>query len=179
MKTTRDYYEVDWKLHFKLDSDSPTGLSNLNNKPVGRIPSKKAKSLGRIGWMLSFNSGRWLVHRIIAILNSKEILNNFIIDHLDGNPYNNNIKNIRVTSQKVNTRNRRKQSNNISGITGIGFYTVNTIEYVIATIKHDGKTRSKSFNLLKLGEEAALELAINWREDKLSTIGDYTERHGK
>jgi hypothetical protein len=44
------------------------------------------------------------------------------IDHIDRNPSNNKIKNLRHVSKQCNIRNRGKQSNNTSGIPGISYY---------------------------------------------------------
>lgn len=41
------------------------------------------------------------------------------IDHIDGNPSNNAISNIRLATQSENKQNARKQSNNTSGFKGV------------------------------------------------------------
>ena len=42
-----------------------------------------------------------------------------VIDHLDGNPFNNNIKNLSLKTLAGNARNRHKQKDNKTGITGV------------------------------------------------------------
>lgn len=45
-----------------------------------------------------------------------------IIDHIDGNPENNDIKNLRASSIPANARNMRKPKSNTSGIVGVRFH---------------------------------------------------------
>lgn len=57
----------------------------------------------------------WCVH------NSKSIPDGMIIDHLDGDPLNNNPENLRIASFKTNNWNKKMQRNNKTGITGVCF----------------------------------------------------------
>lgn len=45
-----------------------------------------------------------------------------MLDHIDGNPSNNLISNLRVCSAKENNRNTRLRSNNTSGHKGVSWY---------------------------------------------------------
>lgn len=183
MKHMRDYSVVNWKDIFEYNELSETGLVlKSSNKTVGRLPSKIDFENKRIGYILTFDGKRWLVHRIIAIVLGNDI-NGKIIDHIDGNPFNNKKNNIRVVDQTVNTRNKKKQSNNTSGLTGIGFYKFyKQKEYVCATVKVNRKTKIKRFSILKLGLIPAICLAIQWRLENLRKIEKdgklFSKRHG-
>lgn len=48
-------------------------------------------------------------------------LNDFVIDHADGNPLNNRKSNLRICSQTKNTQNKTFMSNNTSGFIGISY----------------------------------------------------------
>jgi len=55
-----------------------------------------------------------LLHRYITNASSENI-----VDHKDGNTFNNQDWNLRECSQSENMMNKRKQSNNSSGVTGV------------------------------------------------------------
>jgi hypothetical protein len=58
-------------------------------------------------------------HRIVWIYHNGDILDGMQIDHIDGNPLNNLIENLRLATPSQNMHNRKKQSNNKSGIVGV------------------------------------------------------------
>lgn len=45
-----------------------------------------------------------------------------MVDHLDGNPLNNKIENLKASSAKENAKNLRLSKNNTSGIVGVNWY---------------------------------------------------------
>lgn len=45
-----------------------------------------------------------------------------VVDHIDGDPLNNQKSNLRIVSQKQNLRNSRTRHNNLSGYKGVGWY---------------------------------------------------------
>lgn len=62
------------------------------------------------------------LHRHIMKVNDR----NLIVDHIDGNPLNNQKKNLRICSKLDNTRNRRKYISNTSGYKGVHFQKANS-----------------------------------------------------
>lgn len=60
------------------------------------------------------------VHRIVWALHHK-IDSSKLIDHIDGNPHNNKISNLREVDFAVNSRNMKKSRANKSGVTGGSF----------------------------------------------------------
>lgn len=91
------------------------------------------------------------------------------IDHLDGDPSNNRIENLRDVNSSINKRNRMRSSNNKSGVTGV-FYCTQAGKYA-AKIKADGKTTH-------LGFFDDIEKAAQVRADAEQRMG-FTKRHGK
>jgi hypothetical protein len=45
-----------------------------------------------------------------------------LIDHIDGDPTNNRIDNLRVVDSTGNTRNQRRHSRNTTGVTGVSYH---------------------------------------------------------
>ena len=62
------------------------------------------------------------------------------IDHIDGNRLNNDVSNLRDVPLSENLKNKRKQKNNTSGVTGVGILNLKngTVVYS-AAISHNGK----------------------------------------
>lgn len=109
------------------------------------------------------------------------------IDHIDGNPSNNKLENLREVSPIENQRNQKMKSNNTSGITGVTLQIKNqgtkTYKYWI-TYWYDltGERRYKVFSVLKYGFEEAKKLSVDFRDEQIQAINvlgsEYTARHG-
>ena len=61
------------------------------------------------------------VHRLVGNAFLENPDNKKIIDHIDNNPANNNVKNLRFCSQKENLYNQFKTKTNTSGFKGVVF----------------------------------------------------------
>lgn len=84
------------------------------------------------------------------------------IDHIDGNPSNDSIKNLRDVSRTQNARNCKLRSDNSSGATGIS--------------KHQGKWRVR-LATKHMGSFETFDDAVEFRK-KIQIQSNYTERHG-
>lgn len=62
-----------------------------------------------------FNGKRWYLHRVILGLFNPKL----IVDHIDGNPLNNQRSNLRVVTNQQNCYNRDKSTHNTTGYKGI------------------------------------------------------------
>lgn len=60
------------------------------------------------------------------------------IDHRDGNPSNNRLRNLRAVSPSINSRNQKKHSSNTSGRTGVSWYA--PTQKWLASVKIAGKS---------------------------------------
>ena len=105
------------------------------------------------------------------------------IDHINGNPSDCRLENLRVVPHKINCRNRGKRKDNSSGTTGV-YYQKKKLVYYWTAAWNDpvtGKLRTKSFNVDLLGNDMAKKLAIEYRKsvfDSLVNKHSYTNRHG-
>jgi len=119
------------------------------------------------------------VHRVIWQLFFGKIPDGFIIDHVDGNPSNNNVQNLALKTIAENTRNSKKNSRNTSGYVGVSYLKTG---YWRAQWHIGDKIESKYFSVKTYGNSDAKNLAIKAREEgilKLNILGyKYTERHG-
>lgn len=73
------------------------------------------------GYLVTRIKGKsYLNHRIIwKIVNKAEPMGQ--IDHVDGNPLNNQIKNLRLASNQENSKNQSMPKNNTSGTVGVSW----------------------------------------------------------
>lgn len=90
------------------------------------------------------------------------------IDHIDGNPLNNEISNLRVVSHQSNMRNQKKRSTNTSGVTGVYWAEAKNKWYAQITV--GGKTKH-------IGFFETLEDAEKARE-KAKKEHDFHKKHG-
>lgn len=90
-----------------------SAYGKVRGKVAGTI--RKDKSLN-----VKIYGANYLAHRIAWLLHFGN-LPETEIDHIDGDPSNNRISNLRVASREQNAMNRAKQSNNKSGYKGVRF----------------------------------------------------------
>lgn len=192
-KTTSSVYkEIDYEVvskYFYYDETSPTFLRWKIDD--GRKKDRSKSGVGTVaGFLSSYNKVyvtldrvNYFASRVIYCLFNKQISTDMVVDHIDGNPLNNNINNLRLISFADNARNRAISSRNISGVVGV--YKKQTkrdgIQWVATWQDHTGKKKRLHFSVFKFGETVAFEMACAARKrglEKLEQYGIlYTERH--
>ena len=108
-------------------------------------------------------------HHVVYILAGKEIPLGYELDHIDGNRENNKVENLRVVTREINNKNRKKRSDNTSGITGVCWSESKQRFIVRRTV--NGVRVSAT---LKTLQEALEHLERVTKEDT-----NYTSRHGQ
>lgn len=79
-------------------------------------------SLRKDGYRMSkFKGKKWLVHRLIYLWHYGELP--AMLDHIDKNPENNRIENLRPTDKRLNGYNRNAPVNSSSGVPGVSWDT--------------------------------------------------------
>lgn len=178
---------------FVYDESSPTCLRWKVDRLSGHHRKIKSASAGDIAGSLDARKeafvvrcgGLHKVHRIIVQLHGVILAADDLVDHFDGNPENNRIGNLRVTTGLTNSHNRRKQHNNTSGTVGVSGWTDQrgSIFWVARWQVAVGKRSSKSFSIAKYGATEAYLMAVAHREAMIQQLTKqghgYTERHGK
>ena len=72
-------------------------------------------------WEIQHNKIRYYAHRLIWELFNGPIPDNFIVDHINRNPSDNRIENLRLLNQNQNLLNVKARSHNKSGYLGISW----------------------------------------------------------
>lgn len=181
---------MDFNEYFYYDESSPSGLRwkvKLNRKIVIGSP---AGSRGRSSWSVRLFGRLYRVHRIIYELLNTNFNVDFDIDHIDRNPFNNKIENLRCVSHSVNMRNLSLNKNNTSGVTGVAYKEIydKRKDYLYKGWRAewrglDGKNCTKLFSVRKYGYDEAFRLACEHREKMINELNErgagYSPTHGK
>lgn len=183
-------YNLNWSEYFQTDAASESGLVRIRNRYSELVnPCTAGSKIFRANgnpktWHLHFKENVYLVHRIIWVLSYGSIDPIFVIDHLDGDPFNNKIANLALKTQRENSLNKKQHKNNVTGVTGVSLDDKGEgyIYYKAHWRELDGSAKFKCFSVAKLGQETAKALAIAYREQQVQRLilegANYTERHG-
>lgn len=138
---------------FDIDRNSPSGIVWKCSKGT-KLKGSVAGSLvpaggGHKRWRVSFSGKRCYVHRIVWLLSGNELLEGMHIDHIDRDPMNNKIENLRVATELQNQMNKSVRSDNKSGIHGVALRPYNRF---MGHVRIHGKTLARRFDS---AEEAA------------------------
>ena len=124
--------------------------------------------MGGIGvdgyWKIKIKGKSYLAHRLIWLHAFGEWPKEEI-DHIDGNPSNNRLENLRIASHKQNCGNRRKNKNNTSGYSGVKYRK--DCERFQAVIKMDGITRHLGYY------DTPQEAAAAWIQFSIDYRGEF------
>ena len=179
MPKARDTSNINWEDYFYYDESSPTFLRHK----AKRLNVEKDVVAGTIKKSTGYANVRlhnkiYQVHRVLWEMFNGRLGVDDKIDHIDGNPSNNSLSNLRSVTEDVNQRNKSMYKNNLSGYVGVTF---NASGYWVANWYDGcGKMSSKYFSVRKYDFITAKIYAIHYRKtmfSKISHLG-YTERHG-
>lgn len=164
---------------FYVDPTSESGLrhkvnnkgkNSKNKKQTGDVAgSKKYQSDGRPhAWQIQINNKSYLVHWIVYYLTYGVQNNNeeLVLDHIDRNPFNNKVENLRLVTYTDNSVNTTRKIGEI-GKRNIYLWTSSKTDssYWVANYQRYGKKLTKYFSIKKLGSDEALSQAEKWLSD--------------
>jgi len=149
-----------------------TELGEVFNKKTGKELKHRIDRRGYYLVVLWKNNEQTIknIHRLLAEHFIDNPNNKECIDHIDRNPLNNSIDNLRWASKSENNMNKKKLSNNTSGFTGI---YIRKDGYIVAHITINKNTLTKT---LKNTPEN-LEILIDWRKTKeIELFGEFAPK---
>ena len=123
-KCCRDDDEESFKPIDGYDNYFVSNFGNIKNSKTNKIINQNNDQQGYKLVSLKKN-GKWkllTVHRLVAKAFLENPNNEKVIDHIDNNPSNNNVKNLRWCSQKDNLYNQGKRTNNTTGFKGVAYH---------------------------------------------------------
>jgi len=164
---------------FTIDSSIPNGLRWNSDRPISHFEKTRGHNI----WKAKFSNkqaGRtsdshnyyhvfvkgknYLNHRIIyALHNNTTDIGNNLIDHIDGNKFNNHPTNLRIATFSQNNRNSKLYKNNQLGCKYIYFHNRDK-KYVVCY--------RLNRKLISCGSYPTLEKAIEARDEKMKNAGD-------
>lgn len=125
--------------------------------------SKGTKQGALAGWQgdrcrtIEFNQKNYKAHRLIFLLNHGYLPK--YIDHIDGNPRNNKIENLREATHQQNLFNTKLRKDNTSGYKGVSF--VKNLNKWLAQSTLNGKNYYLG---IFINKDDAINAAKNFRE---------------
>lgn len=149
-------------LKSKLNYDSCTGIFTWRETRTGTARKGSIAGTRYLGGYIyiQVNSKRYLAHRI-AWMYTHGAFPPDGLDHIDGNPANNAISNLRPATQRQNTQNQRiPQTHNTTGFLGV---SLNKLSGKFRSlIRINGKL--KHLGYFKTAEEASIAYLTAKRE---------------
>jgi hypothetical protein len=133
----------DYEVYAKIDGYENYYISNfgnlINSKTERILKPYNVKGYLQIALFKNGKDKKYYLHRLIALAFIPNPENKDFVDHIDNNPLNNNIINLRWVSNQQNQFNSLKSKNTSSKFKGVCFHKL--ANKFIASIRIDGKKK--------------------------------------
>jgi hypothetical protein len=147
---------------------------------------------GRGYALLTINKKSYNLNRIVYQVVYGNLTPDFVVDHINRDKTDNRIENLRAVTQKHNSRNCKKFTNNTTGVNGVHLNVNRCVKadgtvyeqprYTAHWYDSTGVKHQKSFSFSKYGKEEAFRLACEYRvkmiQELISQGEWYDENHG-
>lgn len=143
--------------YFDISSESPSGLIWKKNTSTSTQTSRKAGWLDTSNgyWKVQLLDKNYYVHRVVYEMTTGDALAGDYIDHIDGDRENNSPANLRKVTASLNARNISPRSDNLSGVTGLRYDSMQ--DRWVVYWKINGKRKSKTFRCKPTKEISFIE----------------------
>lgn len=159
-----------WKNRSNKHFKTKRAMNIWNTKYAGRLAgSVHTSNCGYMSIYITINNKKYKAHRIAWEMINGDIPNGLSIDHIDHNPLNNSIANLRLATEEEQKKNYPMSVNNKSGYVGVTW------------CKKTNKWRariSKNGKVVELGESKNIEEAIELRKIAEKEL-NFHKNHGK
>ena len=150
----------DIKKHFVYADGEWIWKITRNNRAIaGRVAGCVDKSHGYKE--VRINRRRYYVHRLVWVYFNGDIPGCMSVDHINHQPSDNRIENLRAVSHATNHKNQRMRKNNTSGVNGVTFNKSRNVW--IAQITVNGlNIKLGAFSNLRQAKQKRLEANIKY-----------------
>lgn len=181
--------DVEWRDYVYYDPSSPTCLRWI--RPVYKSNGSEcyqtkadgvagSSGKGAAYFTIKLNQKSYRVSRVIYELLHGPLPEGMVVDHIDGDSFNNCLDNLRLVNDHTNARNARKRKDNTTGKTGV-YFVASEGCWKAGWYDLERNRKSKTFYVSKWGDEA-FDLACAYRDKMIHELNvcgaDYSERHG-
>jgi hypothetical protein len=143
-------YREDGNLLRKVKPNPKANSMTPIGEPVGR-PDERGYRATQV------EGKQHKIHKLIYIYHYGEVDEDALIDHIDGNPANNRIENLRVATLSQNICNRKMPSHNKSGVKGVSRHKKSG-KWIVGVAYNKKKYHGGLFNTLEEAENRAKQL---------------------
>ena len=144
-----DYRNGD--LYWKVKSSTKVSIGDR----AGTLNAKSYRQISIKGWL-------YLAHRLIYLMHHGHLP--WCIDHIDGNPLNNKIENLREATMSQNMKNRPINSNNTSGFKNI-YKSKNGKKWIVVLMVKNKQKYFGSYEDIELANLVATEARAKYHKE--------------